>query len=329
MVQVTSAPAAQAAQTACTPDSGFTTCVAYTYSGADQTFTVPTGVTSVNIKAWGAGGGGANSAYKTNQAGGASGAYVSGTLATTAGQSLLVVVGQGGTVGDSIGGSLTSTYGGGGAGGNETGNTTGNSDTIADGSAGGGLSGVFLTSKTAANARLIAAGGGGSSPGSDVGAPFPGGGGGLVGLADTVTAQSGRGGTATAGGAAATSTAGCAAAAVAGAQFQGGAGSSVATNAIDPYRLRGWRRRWRWLLRRWRRKVPRQCQPAGPTTTGTAAGVPASPAVPASPPRAAPPETAARLGPPVATARRYRPRRRSTRPRPGSAKAAGSRPRRR
>ena len=77
----------------------------FTYSGSDQSYTVPSGVTSVTISMWGAGGGG-------GQAGGygGGGAYVNGTLAVTAGMSLRIIVGQGGSVGAS------SSYGGGGFG---------------------------------------------------------------------------------------------------------------------------------------------------------------------------------------------------------------------
>ncbi|MFM9425586.1 hypothetical protein RCH10_002025 [Variovorax sp. GrIS 2.14] len=46
---------AQGAQTACTPQAGFTACTQFSYSGVDQTFTVPAGITTLNFKAWGAG----------------------------------------------------------------------------------------------------------------------------------------------------------------------------------------------------------------------------------------------------------------------------------
>ena len=78
----------------------------FTYSGADQSYTVPAGVTSVTISMWGAGGG-PGGVY----APGGGGAYLTGTLAVTAGMSLRIIVGQGGSVGAS------SSYGGGGFGG--------------------------------------------------------------------------------------------------------------------------------------------------------------------------------------------------------------------
>jgi trimeric autotransporter adhesin len=77
----------------------------FTYSGSDQSYTVPSGVSSVTISMWGAGGG-------PGQAGGfgGGGAYVNGTLAVTAGMSLRIIVGQGGS------GGATGSYGGGGFG---------------------------------------------------------------------------------------------------------------------------------------------------------------------------------------------------------------------
>ena len=49
--QAAFAPKAQAAQAAaesgCTPDPGYTNCSVVTYSGTDQTFTVPSSITSL------------------------------------------------------------------------------------------------------------------------------------------------------------------------------------------------------------------------------------------------------------------------------------------
>jgi len=78
----------------------------FTYTGADQSYTVPSGVTSVTISMWGAGGG-PGSVYAI----GGGGAYLTGSLAVTAGMSLRIIVGQGGSDGAS------SSYGGGGFGG--------------------------------------------------------------------------------------------------------------------------------------------------------------------------------------------------------------------
>ena len=70
-------------------------------NGTPGTYTVPTGVTSLAVKMWGAGGGGG---YYGNVGGGftqggrgGGGGYVAGTIAVTPGQSLKVGVAEGGT----------------------------------------------------------------------------------------------------------------------------------------------------------------------------------------------------------------------------------------
>jgi trimeric autotransporter adhesin len=213
-----------AAVVACTPTAGFTACLRYTYSGGTQTFTVPTGISNLEIRAWGAAGGGANATWYTGQGGGAGGGFASGTLATTPGQTLNIVVGQGG-----IPNSTAGTFGGGGAGGNRTGNAT------AIGASGGGYSGVFAPGAIIqANAHIVAGGGGGASPGADGGAAGAGGGGGTTGGQDALPIRSGRGGTQIAGGAAATGNSSCAVNPVAGAALQGGnGGSSSLTTAHE------------------------------------------------------------------------------------------------
>ena len=205
-----------AGQVACTPTAGFTNCVNITYSGADQTLTLPANVLSVQARVWGAAGGGTDSTRGyLLQGGGAGGGYATGTIAVTSGQTLTVVVGQGGVFG-----STTNTYGGGGGGG---------SSTVANinGGSGGGNSAVFSSAtKTAANALLVAGGGGGASPGADGGTVGAGGGGATTGGQDALPALSGRGGSQIAGGAAATGTSACTTAPTAGAQFQGGKGAA-------------------------------------------------------------------------------------------------------
>lgn len=105
----------------------------FTNTGSDQTFTVPSGVTVLFVKLWGAGGGGT-----ANVGGGCggSGGFVSGYLAVTPGESLTVIVGSGGTYGGGT------TYGGGGSG--------------ASGGSGGGRSALRRGST-----ELVTAGGGG------------------------------------------------------------------------------------------------------------------------------------------------------------------------
>ncbi|WP_416970237.1 isopeptide-forming domain-containing fimbrial protein [Streptomyces sp. 4F14] len=209
-------PARRAAN--CTPSSAFTNCTLYSYTGADQTFTVPAGISSVNVQLWGGGGGGDNAQYYTAQKGGGGGGYTTGTLAVTAGQQLTVMSGQGGLVN-----STTGTYGGGGAGG-------ASNRTIAQGGSGGGMSALW-TGASFGTPLLIAGGGGGASPGSDTLSPSAGGGGGSSGGGDGVTSASGQGGTQSAGGAAGTNGSQCAASSnTAGQKWYGGNGFNAFTN---------------------------------------------------------------------------------------------------
>jgi hypothetical protein len=83
----------------------------FQYAGSNQSYTVPSGVSSITLYMWGAGGGG--NGFATT-AGGA-GAYLTGNLPVTAGQQLSIIVGQGGQY---VSGALApATFGGGGAGG--------------------------------------------------------------------------------------------------------------------------------------------------------------------------------------------------------------------
>ena len=119
------------------------TVVTFAYTGADQSFLVPTGVTSVKVSMWGAGGGGADNT-------GGAGAYVEGTLAVTPEETLTVVVGQRGINGA---GSLPATYGGGGG-------VRFNyySGTIGSG---GGRSAICRGSQSVQANNIVVAGGGG------------------------------------------------------------------------------------------------------------------------------------------------------------------------
>lgn len=74
----------------------------FTYTGALQTFTVPSNVSTMSVYLWGAGGGGA---YITGGAGftsgsGGAGAMVQGVLAVTPGSTLYIVVGKAGVFSD-------------------------------------------------------------------------------------------------------------------------------------------------------------------------------------------------------------------------------------
>ncbi|MFN5888248.1 MAG: hypothetical protein ACK438_09790, partial [Flavobacteriales bacterium] len=112
----------------------------FTYTGSVQTYTVPAGVTSISVDAYGAGGG----VYPGGPGTAGAGGRIQGTVPVTPGQVLTIVVG--------------------GAGGNSQYNRCG--------SGGGGFSGVL----DATNNHLISAGGGGGAAG-DEGCPQVGGGG--------------------------------------------------------------------------------------------------------------------------------------------------------
>merc|ERR1719382_1643139 len=90
------------------------TVQSFSYTSADQTFVVPSGVSSVSVELWGAGGGGGehgNCAGRHNgDSAGGGGGYTQGTLAVTPGETLTIVVGGGGQAGKGI----ASAYGGGG-----------------------------------------------------------------------------------------------------------------------------------------------------------------------------------------------------------------------
>jgi len=126
----------------------------FKYTGAEQTFVVPAGVTTVNVTGTGgAGGTGETRPTSTSPAGvGGRGAVVNGYLSVTAGQTLYVEVGPNGT---------TSSGGGG---------------------FGGGAADVRTISSAAANSLesrlIVAAGGGGGGIGNCEGEPDKGGAGG-------------------------------------------------------------------------------------------------------------------------------------------------------
>jgi hypothetical protein len=130
--------------------------VTFNYTGAVQTWTVPTGVTSITVDAYGAQGG----SYASFTGG--LGGRVQTTLTVTPGSVLRIVVGGQPTTNATV-------YGYGGDGGGNNANTS----TV--GKAGGGLSGIFSNvGITQAASFVIAGGGGGSSvsfSGGAAGAP--------------------------------------------------------------------------------------------------------------------------------------------------------------
>lgn len=127
----------------------------FTSAGTD-TYTVPSGVTSVIVKAWGGGGGsGGGGSFGGSSGDGGGGGYTTSTLSVTPGEDLSVRVGGGGG-----GGNISGTGGGGG---------------------GGGYSGLFRSSTP-----LLIAGGGGGGGGSRASTTH-GGDGGSGGCGESVT----------------------------------------------------------------------------------------------------------------------------------------------
>ena len=201
------------------PVSSVSNVFVFTYTGADQTFVVPTSV--VQIECWGAGGGtqcgiGITQGYHTGSGGG--GGYTKALFYTSVGMSLTVIVGQGGKTGTAT--TLSNTYGGGG------GQVA--QDAFWGQASGGGRSAVRITSGAT---EIITAGGGGGAGllqwpsfiatlGANAGSG--GGGGGLVGgdALNSYGGEGGKGGTQSAGGATATSGGG-----TAGSQYTGGVGN--------------------------------------------------------------------------------------------------------
>ena len=108
----------------------------FSYTGVAQSFVVPAGVTSLAVELWGAGGG---------QNGG-SGAYIGGDLTVSPGETLTLLVGQGGQL--SLSGSTIPAFLGGGSG-------LGGSGGFSQGTAGVKLTG--------GDGGLVSGGGGGGS----------------------------------------------------------------------------------------------------------------------------------------------------------------------
>jgi hypothetical protein len=184
--------------------SASTGVAVFPYSGADQVWPIPSGVTSIEAEIWGAGGSSAWSGYSQGGNGGASGGYTSGTINVAGLTSLRIVVGGGGPGPASTN---TRAYGGGGYTSYSSTNHGGN---------GGGLSGIFSNTVSQGDAILIAGGGGGGGtyvPNGGVG----GAGGGSIANAGGGTTRGGGGG---------------------GTQVGGGAGGSGGTSA-GPYGTAG------------------------------------------------------------------------------------------
>lgn len=154
----------------------------YDYTGAMQSFAVPTGVNSITFEAWGAQG------WSGTYTGGLGG-YATGTLAVTQGQTVYVYVGGQGVVAN-----VTATPMGGGWNGGGNGQNNGTDNTVGGG---GGASDIRYGGTALADRKLVAAGGGGST---NNGSCTGGNGGGLSGVKGGGSYGGGYGGTQTEGG---------------------------------------------------------------------------------------------------------------------------------
>ncbi|MBU3659958.1 MAG: PKD domain-containing protein [Flavobacteriales bacterium] len=154
--------------------------VNYSFTGTVQTFVVPCGVTSINVKAWGAGGSGGGVDTYSGAIGGG-GAFVQTTLAVTPGQTLSIIVG-GGALGG--GACLSNSPGGAGGWGNgqiagARGGNSGSQGCSGGGGGGGGGTGIF----SGTTPLMVAGAGGGGSGGGNQSSGAAGGGGGQNGFA--------------------------------------------------------------------------------------------------------------------------------------------------
>jgi hypothetical protein len=113
----------------------------YSYTGSEQSLTIPSGLTSVTAYVWGAGGAGGFTDYTTIGLSGGSGGYSQGDIDVSNISTLKLVVGSGGNIESS---SSWRTRGG----------------------AGGGTTGIFDGSVTHANSILISGSGGGGGSGT-------------------------------------------------------------------------------------------------------------------------------------------------------------------
>jgi hypothetical protein len=167
----------------------------FNFTGALQTFTVPCGVDSVFIQAWGAqGGSGTNGGQGSIGGAGGLGGYAEGSLAVTPGQILFVTVGgqgaapTGGFNGGASGGSQNAGGGGGASDVRVNSSNVADRVIVAGGGGGGGRAGCESTTNIVGG---TGGAGGGGNGGNGTDAPTSGG-----------VAGGGQGGVGTAGGAA-------------------------------------------------------------------------------------------------------------------------------
>jgi hypothetical protein len=122
----------------------------FEYTGAVQTYVVPPGVSSIQVEAWGAEGGGSQNCSSTIEADGGLGGYAVGQLSVTVGETIYIYVGE----------HPETTLGGDSPGGFNGGGTAGQY-----GGPGGGASDVRQGGSTLADRVIVAGGGGGGNTG--------------------------------------------------------------------------------------------------------------------------------------------------------------------
>ena len=138
-----------------------TVTTAFSYTGSNQTWTAPTGVTSAIVKLWGAGGSG-GSRYNGSISGraGGGGGYIGATVAVVAGTAYSFLIGESTISVDGVSASPhTNSYGGGANGGGKTSQRLGGT--------GGGRSEFSIGggANVPAGTRILVAGGGGGGAG--------------------------------------------------------------------------------------------------------------------------------------------------------------------
>ena len=133
-------------QAAHTPHSSSSGSQTLSYTGSAQTFTVPSGVSTITIKVWGAQGGSGGYWSSGSYCGtGGKGGYSTGELSVTPGNTVYVYVGG---QGESYASCQTRMSGTSHAGGWNGGGTGQNSTRLSNGGAGGGASGQTMANST-------------------------------------------------------------------------------------------------------------------------------------------------------------------------------------
>ena len=126
----------------------------FSYTGAQQTFTVPSGVTSITVEGYGAAGGAGESSGSTKSNGGLGG-YLKATISVTPGDTLYINIGGVGESGANIGNAVS-------AGGFNGGGDSANSySTDRNGGGGGGATDIRTSTNLSDRIFVVGAGGGG------------------------------------------------------------------------------------------------------------------------------------------------------------------------